>query len=190
MEKMDIDLVFQVSVCVSNAKEVLENWKKLFNIDESKIIHRNLKELYDAGQYHCGNYNGKPCDYYHELYRFDLGGIDFEIIEPLSKEPGNPYSDFLIQNGGNGIHHIAVKFRNRDQMVQNMAEMGIPIYTYGYQGEPMANGKLKDCYFYDLRKMLGVIFECGDIVVGPLANDPRANNPSDYDDRKLTTPMK
>ena len=23
-------------------------------------------------------------------------------------------------------------------------------------------------------------------VVGPLANDPRANNPADYDDRKLT----
>ena len=186
MEKLKIDLVFQVCVCVSDAKAVLENWKKYFEIDESKIIHRNLKELYDQGEYHCGNYMGKPCEYYHELYRFELGGIDFEIIEPITKEPGNPYSDFLIQNGGNGIHHIGVKFRDRDLMVENMKELGIPIYTYGYQGQPMSNGKVKDCYFYDLREKLGVIFECCEIVVGPLANDPRANNPADYDERKLT----
>lgn len=76
MEKLKIDLVFQVCVCVSDAKAVLENWKKYFEIDESKIIHRNLKELYDQGEYHCGNYMGKPCEYYHELYRFELGGIE------------------------------------------------------------------------------------------------------------------
>lgn len=189
MEKIDIDLIFQVAICVNNAKEVLENWKKYFNIDENNIIHRNFKELYDAGEYHCGNYNGKPCDFYHEIYRFDLGGIDFEIIEPLSKEPGNPYSDFLIQNGGNGIHHIAVKFRDRNVIVKDMEELGIPVYTYAYQGQPMANGKLKDCYFYDLRDKLGVIFECCEMVVGPLSKHPLADTPEDYDDKKLTTPI-
>ncbi len=188
MEKIAFDLVFQVSVCVSDAEAVLNNWKKFVEIDEGAVIHRNLKELYDAGEYHCGNYMGNPCDYYHKLYRFDLGGIDFEIIEPITKEPGNPYSDFLIQNGGNGIHHIAVKMRDRDLLVKNMEELGIPVYTYGYQGQPLANGRRKDCYFYDLRELLGVIIEAGDIVVGPLANDPRAGNPADYDDRKHTTP--
>jgi len=189
MNKIDVDLVFQVCVCVSDAKAVLENWKKMFNIDETRIVHRNLKELYDKGEYRCGNYLEEPCDYYHELYRFDLGGIDFEIIEPITKEPGNPYSDFLIQNGGNGIHHIAVKFHDRDVMVRNMKELGVPVYTYGSQGQPMSNGKLKDCYFFDLRKQLGVIFECCEMVVGPLANDPRANTPEDYDDFSLTTPI-
>lgn len=186
MKKMDIDLIFQVCVCVNDAKAVLENWKKYFNIAEEAIIHRDLKQLHDEGNYHCGNYLGKPCEYYHELYRFPLGGIDFEIIEPITKEPGNPYSDFLIQNGGNGIHHLGVKFKSRDDVIADMEELEIPIYTYGYQGKPMANEKLKDCYFYDLREQLGVIFECCELVVGPLANDPRANNPEDYDDRKLT----
>lgn len=190
-EKLDLDLIFQVCVVVSDAKAVVKNWIDNFNIDESKIIHRNLKEMYDEGNYHCGNYNENPCEYYHELYRLEVGGIDFEIIEPITKEPGNPYTDFLIGNGGNGIHHLGVKFRDRDKAVNKFKEMGIPVYTYAYQGKPTDSGTLKDCYFYDLRKLLGVIFECGSAVVGPLANDPRANNPKDFDDSKYTsTPVK
>ena len=38
----------------------------------------------------------------------------------------------------------------------------------------------KDFYFYDLRDLLGIIIEAGNIVVGPLANHPLAGNPEGY----------
>ena len=75
-------------------------------------------------------------------------GIDFEIIEPLDKNSGNPYSDFLIQNGGkNGIHHIACKIHDRTVFIQKMEQMGIPPLTCGTMGAPMPNGEKKDFIF-------------------------------------------
>ena len=47
-------------------------------------------------------------------------------------------------------------------------------------GPVLADGTRKGCTFYDLRELLGVIMECGSVVVGPLANDPRAGNPADF----------
>ena len=65
-----------------------------------------------------------------------------------------------------------------------MEKLGIKPLTYAYQGPVLSDGSRKDCYFYDLRDMLEVIFEAGNIVVGPLADDPRAGNPEGYDDLK------
>lgn len=169
MEKLKLELVFQVGVCVSDADTVLENWKNYFDIDESAIVSRNLKELHDQGGYTCGNYLGHPCEYYHKLYRFDLGGIDFEIIEPITKQAGNPYTDFLSENGGNGIHHLGVVFKDRERLIKTMDEWGVPLYTYSSQGPTAAGGALKDCYFYDLRDKLGVILEAASHAVGPRA---------------------
>ena len=183
MNKAHVDLVFQIGICVKDAKATLENWKRYFDIDESTIIHRNLQELYDEGLFNPGEYRGKPLTSFHELYRFTLGNMDMEIIQPLSLEPGSPYADFLIENGGNGIHHIAVKFRDRDALIENMETAGIPIYSFASQGKPFADGRKKDNYFYDMREMFGVIIEAGSLVVGPMANDPLADNPPDYDDK-------
>ena len=61
-----------------------------------------------------------------------------------------------------------------------MEQMGIPPLTCGTMGAPMPNGEKKDFYFYDLRDLLGIIIEAGNIVVGPLANHPLAGNPEGY----------
>lgn len=65
-------------------------------------------------------------------------------------------------------------------MAAAMREMGIPRYNYAEMGPVLADGTRKGCTFYDLRELLGVIMECGSVVVGPLANDPRAGNPADF----------
>lgn len=178
MEKMDLDLVFQVSVCVDDMDSELDCWRKYFKLNEDSIIRKSTQEIYERGEYHCGNYMGRPCEYFHKYYRFDLGGLDFEMIEPITRTPGNPYSDFLAK-GGNGIHHLGVKLRDRHRLVKNMEELGIPVMTYAYQG-PRTNDvqARSDCYFYDLRQMLGVVIEAGGAVVGPLAGDARAGDQS------------
>ncbi len=180
-EKFKIDLVFQVSICVNDMEAVMKNWKELVDFDHASIVQRCTKDFYDRGEFDGANYLGKPCEFYIKYYRFDLGGIDFEIIEPLSKEPGNPYSDFLIRNGGqNGVHHIACKMNDRAVFLKKMEELNIPPLQCGTMGPPMPNGKKKDFYFFDLRELLGIVVEAGNVVVGPLSKDPRAGNPEGY----------
>ena len=61
-----------------------------------------------------------------------------------------------------------------------MNAMGLPCLNYAEMGPVLADGSRKGCTFYDLREQLGVILECGSVVVGPLASDPRAGNPPDF----------
>lgn len=179
MEKPHVDLIFQVALCVNDLEQTLENWKRIFRIDESSIVRKCTKDAYDHDGWDGLNYNEQPCTFFHKFCRFNLGGLDLEIIEPLDKRPGNPYSDFLIQHG-NGIHHIGVKMGNQSSLSLTMKELGIPRYNYAEMGPVLADGSRKGCTFYDLRNLLGVIMECGTVVVGPLANDPRAGNPTDF----------
>lgn len=176
MNKLDMSLIFQISVTVKDMDECLNNWRSCFDIDENTIIRKSTKEIYDTGKYHCKNFLEKEVEFYHKYYRFDLAGLDMEMIEPITLDNINPYTDFLNRSG-NGLQHLGVKINNRDELVAGMKEMGIPIYTYAYQGPKTdVMSERADCYFYDLREQLGIIIEAGGAVVGPLATDPRAGN--------------
>ena len=179
MDKPSVNLIFQVALCVEDMEQTLENWRKIFDFDESTIVRKSTRDAYERENWNGLNYNEQPCEFFHKFCRFSLGGLDLEIIEPVDKSPGNPYSDFLIEHGS-GIHHLGVKIGNQNALMKTMQEMGIPRYNYSEMGPVLADGSRKGCTFYDLRQLLGVILECGSVVVGPLANDPRAGNPSDF----------
>lgn len=182
--KADVHFVFQIAIATSDMESLLENWKKLFNIEEANVIKRCTKDLFDIGEFDGANYYGKPCQFFIKYCRFDLGNMDIEIIEPIDKNPGNPYSDFLIRNGGkSGIQHIAVRVDDRDGFKKTMDELDIVPLQKAILGKPDENGFVKDCYFYDLLDYLGVILEIGSVVVGPMAKDPKAGNPVTYKDR-------
>ena len=173
MKKTTMKSMFQVGVVVWDAKKALEEWKKYFNIDESTIIMKNTKDLADAGKYENPKYYGEETELWINICRFDMGGLDFEIIEPLDKEGSNMYSDFLKEHGP-GIHHVNVLLEDRDGFSEAMEENGIPVMLD-------ASSQGKTCKFYDVREQLGLIIECGDIVVGPLA---KVFNPEFLDEKQ------
>lgn len=176
MKKLDLRLIFQLSVTTSDMDGMLSNWRSHFDIDESSIIRKSTKEIFDRGEYHCKNFLEKEVEFYHKYYRFDLGGLDMEMIEPITTGNVNPYTDFL-SHGKNGLQHLGVKIMNREDLVEEMKNRGVPVYTYAYMGPSEEDiSKRADCYFYDLRPLLGIIIEAGGAVVGPLAADPRAGN--------------
>lgn len=178
MKKMDLDLLFQICICTDDMSRTLSNWRQLFQLEEDSIIYKNTKDIFDRGEYHGCNYNEEPCPFFHKYYRLNMGHMDLEMIEPITKDISNPYSDFLAQNGP-GIHHLGSKFRDRSILVDDMKEMGVKICNYGFMGpkdQPVETRP--DCYFYDLRNQLGVTFEAGLAVVGPLANDKRSGDNS------------
>ncbi len=174
-----IDLIFQICVCVENLHETMANWKEIFDFDEGTIVLKSTKKAFEEDDWNGLNYNEKKCGFFHQYYRFSIGNLDLEIIEPFDKNPGNPYSDFLIEHG-RGLHHLGVKIGNLKQLMDDMKRQGIPRFNYAEMGPVLADGSRKACVFYDLRPQLGCIFECGSVVVGPLATDPRAGNPSDF----------
>ncbi len=182
-KKADPYFVFQIAIATPDMEGLLENWKKLFNIDENRILKKSTKDLFDRGEFDGANYYGRPCEFFIKYCRFDLGNMDIEIIEPLDKNPGNPYSDFLIRNGGkSGIQHIALRVADREEFRQTMDDLNIVPMQKAILGKPDKNGFVKDCYFYDLLDYLGVILEIGSVVIGPMAADPRAGNPENYID--------
>ena len=59
-DKFKFDLVFQIGLCVNDLEAVMQNWKDLVDFDHSKIIYRNTKDLWEAGQFEGADmYNGK-----------------------------------------------------------------------------------------------------------------------------------
>ena len=50
-DKIKIDLIFQVSICVNDMEAVMKNFRELFDIDESTLIKRCTKDFYDRGEF-------------------------------------------------------------------------------------------------------------------------------------------
>ena len=68
-DKIKIDLIFQVSICVNDMEAVMKNFRELFDIDESTLIKRCTKDFYDRGEFDGARYLGKHCEFYIKYYR-------------------------------------------------------------------------------------------------------------------------
>lgn len=159
MKKSKPEIVFQIGFVVDDLDRYINNLKEYFELDESTI---NFKTMGEDGISEFF-YNGKKIDAHYRRARLDFGGIDFEYIEPLNKEGGDPYSDWLKEHGP-GINHINMKLEDRSIMDDIMAAKGIPPLFVSKTGDIALES-------YDFRDMFGFIGELGDMVVGPMAKD-------------------
>lgn len=168
MKKAKPELVFQVGMVVENVDEIIHNLKTYFELEEDSIVIKNTRERAERGDTVENTYNGNPAEFYIKTARLNFGGIDFEYIEPLNKDGGDPYSDWLKEHG-QGIHHINMKLEDRSIMDRIMAEQNIPPHIW-----TSINGL--ELETYDFRKLFGFIGELGDMVVGPMAERYYADN--------------
>lgn len=158
MSKANVQQVVQIGMVVKNAKEKLENFQKLFNIDESTIQHLETEKLgYKT------KYLDKDVSYQLDIYLFKMGGIEFELIQPLSPS-GDAYSDFLKEHG-EGIHHIFVAVEDTKGFVNLMEQRGTKQHTSGSLnfGPPIGEAPY---IYYDLRDELGLLLEMS-VYEGP-----------------------
>lgn len=167
MEKAVPEMVFQVGMIVRSVDETLEKLKACFAIDESSIVVKTTKDMAEQGIFTDNLYLGKPTTFYIKTARLNFGCVDFEYVEPLNQGGGDPFSDWLLEHG-QGIHHVNMKFKDRDQAFRNFEELGIP---------ELHSAKMRDksYSFYDLREQFGFIAEVGEMVVGPMAEQYYAN---------------
>lgn len=163
MKKVKPELVFQVGCIVNDVEKVVENLRTYFELEEDSIVFKNTKKRAEEGTKVYNEYNGKPCEFYIKTARLNFGGIDLEYIEPLNKDGGDPYSDWLKEHGP-GLHHINMKVDDRLAIDEKMAEAGRPKHIYTEM-----NGLGLETY--DFRDLFGFICELGDMVVGPMAEE-------------------
>jgi len=94
---------------------------------------------------------GKQVDYDMDLRlaKGDLGGVGFEIIQPLKGE--TVYTEFL-EKKGEGVHHLAFGVEDFDAEVADMKKRGFRIVQTG------AMGNVRWAYF-DTDKLGGMLIE-------------------------------
>ena len=131
------------------------------NVTIRAVLPTKGTHMAEAGSFSDCRYLGRPAEFYIKTIRLSFGGIDFEYVEPLNKDGGDPFSNWLLEHG-EGIHHINVKFADNGVLRENLTELGIP---------ELHSAKMRDkgYAFYDLRETFGFLAEVGEMVVGPMA---------------------
>ena len=164
MTRLKMDTVMQVAVVVNNLEEGLKSFEKIFGYEEGSLSYSDSRDAYAEGRLKNVKYKGVEGEFHYEQHNFFLGGMDIEMFAPLPgyEDEINPFTDFLKENGGPGIHHINARLVNREEGIEYIKEkMGSnpPLYDLYHLG--------RNCVYFDLRKELGMIIEYGMRIVGP-----------------------
>jgi hypothetical protein len=146
MEYAELKHVIQLGIVVPDAQKAVDNFCKLFNLDEDDTFVVNTAD----GGISEAKYYGKDVKFSLIIALVDYAGIQFEFIQPVDGDD-NPYSDFL-KNNGPGIHHTNVMFGDYEKSLKAIEAFG---------GREMISGKLYGnafCY-WDLMNQMGLTFE-------------------------------
>lgn len=148
--------IFQVVCVVRNLERTLSNWKRLVDF--------NQNSLKDASRENRCIYRGQEVCVPVKAVRFDLGGIDMKLVEPLN-EQGDPYSDCL-RTRGQGFHHLGIYTDDQSDMLERCRKIQLPIYE-----EFTEDGHYQ---MFDLAESVGFAFIPWDHMTGPCApRDPQ-----------------
>ncbi len=94
---------------------------------------------------------GKPSDYDMDLRfaRGDMGGIGFELIQPLK---GRSIYDEFLEKKGEGLHHLAYMVEDIDAEIADMEKRGFKVIQTG----AMPNSRWA---YFDTDKLGGMVIE-------------------------------
>lgn len=120
MKTLDDNLIVQVAVAVEDIEKTAKSLADIFGMDVPEIIdlHENKKEYVNY-------YKGKKTDSYTKTCYFKMGQLDLELVQPFGDNIEQ--SDFLKDNKGSRIHHIAFNIKNINQKVKKLEEKGLKV---------------------------------------------------------------
>ena len=144
--------IFQVVCVVRNLEETLANWKRLVEFREDSI--KDVSQ--ETSKARC-LYRGQEIRVPVKAARFDFGGIDLKLVEPLNQE-GDPYSDSLRAHG-QGFHHLGIYTENAAALTARCEGASSPVYE-----EISENGRY---LLFDFTNEMGFAFTPWDHMTGP-----------------------
>ena len=167
MAKLKMDTVMQVAVVVNDLEEGLRNFEKILGYEEGSLSYSKSIDNINEGKLKDASYKGEIRPFHYVQHNFFLGGMDIEMFapEPGYEDESNPFTDFLKENGGPGIHHINARLVSREEGVEWIKRaipgQKVPLYDLIFNG--------RNCTYFDLRDELGMTIEYGQRIVGPRA---------------------
>jgi len=119
-----IDQTVGVQICLMthDVEAAARRWSEVFGFKPTSFQTTLTHEHTDA------TYHGQPSDARASIVFFDLGQINFEIIQPL--DPSSVWKDHLDQHG-DSVHHIAFFSDNTRASVEYFARQGYEVTQQG-----------------------------------------------------------
>ena len=114
-------VVTQIALVVKDIDKAIEAWSKVFGLPKPE------PRLTDAAAAE-GVYRGEPTDAQAKLAFFDLGQVSLELIEP---QGGDSVWQEVLDERGEGVHHIAFQIKGTGQVTDYLAEHDIPVIQQG-----------------------------------------------------------
>ena len=133
--------IFQIVLVVNDVEEVLENWKRDVEFDQSSIS--------------CG---------YTDLTKyaeFDFGGVDLKLVEPRNKDGYDTYARAL-RDKGQGFHHIGIYSDDYTGLMDHFKALGFSQVA----DEEIDDVRLK---IFNFEKETGLSVGIYDEMFGPCA---------------------
>ncbi|MGC8816443.1 MAG: VOC family protein [Candidatus Hadarchaeum sp.] len=142
--KIRVSKISQIGIVTKNIDVAVKRYWETLGIGPWRIHRYAPPDLRNT------KLRGVPAEYSMKIALARVGGIELELIEPLTGP--NIYEEFL-EKKGEGIHHLA-KYQKEDLKKELAAfeAMGIKV---------LMSGKCKGVEFYylDTEPLLGIIYE-------------------------------
>jgi len=152
--------LIQIGFVVKDLKTVMDRFLKEYNVGPWYVIEFNSKNVKNM------SYLGFRKNYAMLLGVCPIGGIRFEVIEPLTK---SIYSEYLDKYGEGIIHHIKLEVNDYRSALDYIKSLSINVLQHGEQ-----LGKCgKNTYTYlDSKESLGFISEIANITEDFIKPEP------------------
>jgi methylmalonyl-CoA/ethylmalonyl-CoA epimerase len=138
-------ILVQVCIIVRDVDRTAEHYARILGFENPA---RQITREYDHTE---ATYYGEPTDARAKIACFEIGQIQYELLQPL--EDPSEWMDFLKQHG-EGIHHIAFFVPKTAPAAASFVDHG---YTITQQG--LFTGRTGMYTYFDTTRDLGVVIE-------------------------------
>lgn len=115
----------QVAIVVKDMEAAIAKWSSLLGVEPPTPF--TTAPGLEVNQ----KFDGEPSDAQCILAFFDLGGVQLELIQPLG---GSSSWQAILDEKGEGVHHIAFWTKDMKQSADALAEEGAPLWHVGDMG--------------------------------------------------------
>ncbi|MGC9348454.1 MAG: VOC family protein [Anaerolineae bacterium] len=135
-------VVTQIAIVVKDIDKTSEAFSRIFGVPKPEPI-------LSGGPEANATYRGEPTDARAKLAFIDMGQVTIELIEPLG---GDSVWQEVLDEKGEGVHHIAFQVKGTDEVTDYLATHEVPVIQQGYYTGGMYT-------YVDSEPALGVMLE-------------------------------
>ncbi|GAA0181808.1 hypothetical protein SH2C18_42890 [Clostridium sediminicola] len=145
----------QIGLIVDDLDTTLEKFEKIFGIGPFRVV-----DFPPEGEENITmKYKGEDEKFTAKFCFYNLGNIEFEIIQPLTGK--TIWRDFLDEKGP-GLHHIKFLVPTHDESREYLLDNG---FNISQMGSSVGKNAGKEWVFYDTDDTLGFALEMMNEIV-------------------------